>query len=135
MKVVVVHGHHQYGSARVRAAEEISDLDVILFSGTIAECWNMRKTWTPRVGVGEWVDDDARTTFENVGNSSWICDKEGATKIVVVSSREHLPRLRHYWRFYQWPGVPVTYKAAPIAWGNIPHEIASWARILIGRLR
>ncbi len=93
-------GLHPVCAARLRLAAEIATgEDVVVLSGwarvpgTQSEAALMRAAWAgPAREVV--VDEDARTTVENVANALDDIARVGADEVVIVTSSWHAPRAK-----------------------------------------
>jgi hypothetical protein len=113
-RVVVVLGYsdsgagelHPLGAARLAKAAEISTADdVVVLSGwarvphTPSEAELMRSGWSGSA-ARLLVDEDARTTAENAANAVRHVLEEGASEVVVVTSRWHARRASAAFRWW-----------------------------------
>jgi uncharacterized SAM-binding protein YcdF (DUF218 family) len=120
-RVVVVLGYSDGGAGRLhpvcsdrlaRAAEVSTEDDVVVLSGwarvphTPSEAQLMQDAWKGKAKRVH-VDEDARTTAENVANAVRHILEEGASEVLLITSSWHAARARAALRWLL-RGRPVT---------------------------
>jgi uncharacterized SAM-binding protein YcdF (DUF218 family) len=82
----------------------------ILLTGFRIEAGAMRATLLRNFDIdARWVDDEARDTFENAGNSVRLLNAEGIHRIVLVTHAAHMRRSVH-----EFAAAGIEVVAAPV---------------------